>query len=43
MIPAYGCDEAKTEQFRAKAGADSVAPRQAFMTILVYGHQEQIA
>jgi hypothetical protein len=43
MIPAYGCDEAKTEQFRVKAGPSPHGSRQAFMTILVYGHQEQIA
>lgn len=43
LVPAYGCDEAKTEQFRLPASAPSSAPRQAFMTILVYGHQEQIA
>ena len=36
--PDYDCDEAKKEQFRAQAGA-----RQAFMTILAYGHSEQIA
>ena len=39
----YGCDEAKQEQFRVQASAPSAAPRQAFMTILAYGHQEQIA
>ena len=43
MVPTYGCDEAKSEQFRVKAGASSEAPSQAFMTIMVYGHQEQIA
>lgn len=43
MIPAYDCDEVKTEVFRAAASAPAAAPRQAFMTILVYGHQEQIA
>ena len=43
LVPAYGCDEAKAEQFRVPASAPSSAPRQAFMTILVYGHQEQIA
>jgi hypothetical protein len=43
MIPAYGCAEAESEQFRAQANAPSGAARQAFMTILVYGHQEQIA
>lgn len=40
--PAYGCDEAKKEQFRTQASTGP-APRQAFMTILAYGHQEQIA
>ena len=43
MIPTYDCDEVKAEQFRAAASPVSAAPRQAFMTILVYGHQEQIA
>ena len=43
MIPAYNCEEVKAEQFRAAATASSEAPRQAFMTILVYGHLEQIA
>ena len=43
LLPSYGCDEAKTEQFRVQASAPSNAPHQAFMTILVYGHQEQIA
>ena len=42
MLPAYGCAEAKTEQFRVAASAESDAPRQAFMSIRVYGHQEQI-
>ena len=42
MLPAYGCAEAKTEQFRVAASASSDAPRQAFMSIRVYGHQEQI-
>ena len=43
MLPSYGCEQAKTEQFRAEASAPTKPPRQAFMTILVYGHQEQIA
>ena len=43
MLPDYGCDEAKSEQFRVEASASSDMPRQAFMTIRVYGHQEQIA
>jgi len=40
--PDYGCDEAKKEQFRAQASADPAA-RQAFMTVLAYGHTEAIA
>jgi hypothetical protein len=38
----YDCDEARKEQFRALASADPSA-RQAFMTVLAYGHTEQIA
>lgn len=41
--PEYDCEEVKSEQFRAQASADSAPPRQAFMTILAYGHMEQIA
>jgi hypothetical protein len=40
--PDYDCDEAKKEQFRAEASAEPGA-RQAFMTVLAYGHMEQIA
>jgi len=40
--PAYDCDEAKKEQFRAQASAEP-GSRQAFLTILAYGHSEQIA
>jgi hypothetical protein len=38
----YGCDQAKKEQFRVPAAA-APAERQAFMTILAYGHTEHIA
>jgi hypothetical protein len=40
--PTYDCDQARKEQFRAQASADPGA-RQAFMTILAYGHTEEIA
>ncbi|MEO8141901.1 MAG: hypothetical protein ABI617_04510 [Sphingomicrobium sp.] len=44
MALAYGCDEAKAEQFRASADqGGSPAARQAFLTILAYSHEEQIA
>jgi hypothetical protein len=39
MTPEYGCDEAQTERFEAAASA----PRQGFMTVLVYGHEEHVA
>lgn len=43
MRLAYGCDEAKAEQFRAPDQGRPPAARQAFLTILAYSHQEQIA
>ena len=42
VLPDYGCEEARAEKFRAQASASEPA-RQAFMTVLVYGHTEQIA
>ena len=41
--PTYDCEEAKKEQFRAQTDADGAAARQAFMTIIAYGHTEEIA
>ena len=43
LLPAYGCAEAKSEQFRVQASARAQAASQAFMTITVYGHTENIA
>lgn len=43
LVPAYSCDGVQAEQFRVAASASAGAQRQAFMSILVYGHQEQIA
>ena len=40
--PDYGCAEAKKEQFKAEANPGPGA-RQAFMTVLAYGHTESIA
>lgn len=44
MKPDYGCKEASAEKFAASAPADggAAANRQAYMTILVYGHSEHI-
>lgn len=43
LRPAYGCDEAKAERFSASAGDTSPQMRQAYMTIIVYGHEEYLA
>lgn len=40
--PHYDCDQVKKEQFRPAAGP-APAARQAFMTVLAYGHTEAIA
>lgn len=42
LLPSYDCDTAKTEQFKIAASAPTDVPRQGFMTVTVYGHQEQI-
>jgi len=41
-VPDYGCKEAQTETFALKANASAAELHQAFMTILVYGHAEQM-
>ena len=38
----YDCQEARKEKFRVQASV-GVSPRQAFMTVLAYGHSEHIA
>ena len=43
VAPDYGCDEATAEKFEASAGDHSAPPAQGYMTILVYGHQENLA
>lgn len=42
-VPDYGCKEAQSETFELKANASAAELHQAFMTILVYGHAEQMA
>ena len=42
MKPSYGCKEASAEKFAASASTEHAAPRQAYMTILVYGHSEHV-
>jgi hypothetical protein len=43
LKPEYGCEEASAEHFEASAGAGAKATREGFMTILIYGHSEQVA
>ena len=44
MMPTYGCKEAQDEKFEVrKIGASSEATSEGYMTILVYGHMEQLA
>jgi hypothetical protein len=43
MTPSYGCNEAQSEQFERTAGAAPDDSRLGFMTVLVYGHAENLA
>lgn len=42
MRPDYGCAEAKAEKFQASAHTGAAATKQAYMTIIVYGHSEHV-
>ena len=42
MQPGYGCHEASAERFNASLGGAHPAPREGYMTILVYGHSEHL-
>ena len=44
VTPQYGCDEAAAEKFEAsaKSGASTSAHREGYLTIVVYGHSEQV-
>ena len=43
MTPDYGCTEAQAERFQASASnAHEAGPRQATMSIIVYGHAEHM-
>ena len=41
--PAYGCAQARAERFEASAERSEPQVRQAYMTIVVYGHEEYLA
>jgi hypothetical protein len=42
MTPEYGCADASAEKFQASAGHANAPAREAYMTILVYGHHEHM-
>lgn len=42
MRTGYGCDQVRAERFDASARSGGTEPRRAFMTVLVYGHEEQL-
>ena len=41
--PVYGCEQARAERFEASAGRSAAEARTGFLTIIVYGHQAQVA
>jgi hypothetical protein len=43
MTPDYGCEEAKAERFQASASEAAGTAREAYLTILVYAHAENVA
>ena len=44
VTPDYGCDEATAERFQASASdLPAAAANMGFMTVLVYGHEENLA
>ena len=42
MTPDYGCREASAERFKASAPAGATMAHPAYMTIVVYGHNEHM-
>lgn len=44
VTPEYSCDDAQAEKFEAsaKSGASTAAQREGYLTIVVYGHSEQV-
>jgi hypothetical protein len=42
LTPDYGCKEAAAEKFEASARSGPAATRSGYMSILVYGHSEEI-
>jgi hypothetical protein len=43
VTPQYGCDDLSAERFEASvSGPHSSAPREGYMSIIVYGHSEHV-
>lgn len=42
MRPEYGCEELASEKFQASTALPRQPEKQAYMTVLVYGHQEHM-
>ena len=40
--PSYGCDQVRAERFQASIGSAPKDSRVGFLTILVYGHEEEV-
>ena len=40
--PEYGCDEVRAERFQASAPVKAPNSRLGFLTVLVYGHEEEL-
>ena len=40
--PAYGCEQVRAERFQASAGGAARESQVGFLTVFVYGHEEEI-
>ena len=40
--PDYGCDEVRAERFQASVGGEAKDSRLGVLTVLVYGHEEEV-
>ena len=40
--PSYGCDQVRAERFQASLGSTQKDSRVGFLTVLVYGHEEEV-
>ena len=40
--PAYGCEQVRAEKFQASATVGAQDSRHGFLTVIVYGHEEEL-